>query len=270
MTESNTQPTVPSQPHTQHRQRDDDLADRGTPVAPEPRALFIRAEGVTRVYRVGAEDVHALRGVDLSVRRGELVALRGRSGSGKTTLLNIIGGLDRPTSGEVFFDGQPLTKLSGRKLTQLRRHRIGFIFQSFALLPTYSAYENVELLLRLAGVGRRERDRRTRDSLRRVGLSRWMDHRPDEMSGGQQQRVASARALATQPDLILADEPTGELDTTTGQQIFTLLRRVVDVEGITILIATHDPLIDEFANHLYELTDGRITQASSREPAIAR
>jgi ABC-type lipoprotein export system ATPase subunit len=155
-------------------------------------------------------------------------------------------------------------------LTQLRRHRIGFIFQSFALLPTYSAYENVELLLRLAGVGRRERDRRTRDSLRRVGLSRWMDHRPDEMSGGQQQRVAIARALATQPDLILADEPTGELDTTTGQQIFTLLRRVVDVEGITILIATHDPLIDEFANQVYELTDGRIAQASSREPAIAR
>jgi ABC-type lipoprotein export system ATPase subunit len=228
-------------------------------------ASLVRVEGVTRVYRVGVEDVHALRGVDLSVARGELVALRGRSGSGKTTLLNIIGGLDRPTDGEVFFEGQPLTKLSGRKLTQLRRHRIGFIFQSFALLPTYSAYENVELLLRLAGVPRRERARRAGNSLRLVGLNRWTDHRPDEMSGGQQQRVAIARALVTRPDLVLADEPTGELDTTTGRQIFALLRRVVDVEGITILTATHDPLLDEYADRVYELVDGRIVQASLQE-----
>jgi ABC-type lipoprotein export system ATPase subunit len=231
---------------------------------------LVRAEAVTRVFRVGADDVHALRGVDLSVAQGKLVALRGRSGSGKTTLLNIIGGLDRPTSGEVFFDGQPLAKLSGRRLTQLRRHRIGFIFQSFALLPTYSAYENVELLLRLGGVAARERDRRTKDSLRLVGLNRWMDHRPDEMSGGQQQRVAIARALATRPDLILADEPTGELDTTTGRQIFVLLRRVVDVEGITILTATHDPLLDDYADQVYELMDGRIIKASAPTLASAR
>jgi len=224
---------------------------------------LVRVEAVTRVYHAGARDVHALRGVDISLVRGQFVALRGRSGSGKTTLLNIIGGLDRPTSGEAYFDGQALTKLSGRELTRLRRHRIGFIFQSFAMLPTYSAFENVELLLRIAGVGRRERSRRARNSLRLVGLSRWMDHRPDEMSGGQQQRVAIARALATRPDLILADEPTGELDTTTGQQIFALLRRVVEVEGITILTATHDPLVDEYVDLVYELQDGRIATRSS-------
>ena len=221
---------------------------------------LVRVNDVTRVYKVDSQEVHALRGVDLSVERGKLVVLRGPSGSGKTTLLNIIGGLDRPTTGEVYFDGQPLMDLTGRDLTQLRRHRIGFIFQSFALLPTYSAYENVELLLRIAGVPRRNRKERTQASLRLVGLGRWMDHRPDEMSGGQQQRVAIARALATHPDLILADEPTGELDTTTGRQVFALLRRVTQVEGITVLTVTHDPLGDEYADQVYELKDGRISQ----------
>lgn len=239
----------------------------GDPPSPQAGSVsasdpfFVRVESVTRVYRVGKQEVHALRGVDLSLTRGKLVALRGRSGSGKTTLLNIIGGLDRPTSGEVYFDGQLLKELSGRELTKLRRHRIGFIFQSFAMLPTYSAFENVELLLRIAGVPRRKRTRRAKDSLRLVGLSRWMDHRPDEMSGGQQQRLGIARALATRPDLILADEPTGELDTTTGRQIFALLRRVVEVEGITVLTATHDLLIDEYAHQVYELRDGRIAKA---------
>jgi len=221
---------------------------------------LVRVEQATRIYRVGAQEVHALRGVDLSVARGQFAALRGRSGSGKTTLLNLIGGLDRPTGGEIFFDGAPLSQLNGRQLTRLRRQRLGFIFQSFALLPIYSAYENVELLLRLAGVKGRARDRRAREVLGLVGLSRWMDHRPDELSGGQQQRVAVARALATCPDLILADEPTGELDTTTGRQIFALLRRVVEVEGITILIATHDLLIDEYADVVHELQDGRIVK----------
>jgi len=219
---------------------------------------LVQAERVRRVYRVGAQEVHALRGVNFSVARGQFVALRGRSGSGKTTLLNIIGGLDRPTSGEVYFDAQPLQAMSRRELTRLRRHRIGFIFQSFALMPTYSALENVELLLRIAGVSRKERARQARESLRLVGLSRWMDHRPDEMSGGQQQRVTIARALSTRPDLILADEPTGELDTTTGRQIFAMLRRIVEIEGITILTATHDPLIDEYADVVYELRDGQI------------
>jgi len=232
---------------------DRDLTGQGEPLSP-----LVRVEALTRVYRVGAQEVHALRGVDLSLPRGKLVALRGRSGSGKTTLLNIIGGLDRPTSGEVYFNGLSLAGLGERELTRLRRHRIGFIFQSFALMPIYSAFENVELLLRIAGVKRRDRFQRARESLRLVGLGRWMDHRPDEMSGGQQQRVAIARALATRPDLILADEPTGELDTTTGRQIFALLHRVTEVEGITVLTVTHDRLIDEYADRVYELLDGRI------------
>ena len=232
---------------------DRDLTGQGESLSP-----LVRVEALTRVYRVGAQEVHALRGVDLSLPRGKLVALRGRSGSGKTTLLNIIGGLDRPTSGEVYFNGLSLAGLGERELTRLRRHRIGFIFQSFALMPIYSAFENVELLLRIAGVKRQDRFQRARESLRLVGLGRWMDHRPDEMSGGQQQRVAIARALATRPDLILADEPTGELDTTTGRQIFALLRRVTEVEGITVLTVTHDRLIDEYADRVYELLDGRV------------
>jgi ABC-type lipoprotein export system ATPase subunit len=246
--------------------REKDLTGRGEPRSPSPVSAssispLVQVEGVTRVYHVGTQEVHALRGVDLSLPRGKLVALRGRSGSGKTTLLNVIGGLDRPTSGEVLFDGRSLAGLSEGELTRLRRHRIGFVFQSFALLPTYSAFENVELLLRIAGVKRQERLQQARDSLRLVGLNRWMDHRPDEMSGGQQQRVAIARALATRPDLILADEPTGELDTTTGRQIFILLRRVAEVEGITVLTVTHDPMIDEYADLVHELQDGRIKPA---------
>lgn len=217
---------------------------------------LVTVAGATRVYHVGKREVHALRGVDFVLPRRKLVALMGPSGSGKTTLLNIVGGLDRPDSGTVLFDDQPLAALSDRQLTQLRRHRVGFVFQSFALLPTYSAYENVELMLRISGVPRQERDRRARDSLHMVGLGRWIGHRPDEMSGGQQQRVAIARALATRPDLILADEPTGELDTTTGRQIFTLLRRVVEAEGITILLATHDELISEYADQIHRLQDG--------------
>jgi ABC-type lipoprotein export system ATPase subunit len=219
---------------------------------------IIQAEGVTRVYRTDGSEVQALRGVDLEVPRGVLAALKGRSGSGKTTLLNIIGGLDRPTSGRVVFDGQELSKLSDRILTLLRRRRIGFIFQSFALLPTYSAYENVELALRLNGIRRRERIDQARRCLRVVGLERWTDHRPDEMSGGQQQRVAIARALATRPALILADEPTGELDTTTSRQIFSLFRHIVKREGVTLLATTHDPLIDEYADVIYTLQDGRL------------
>jgi ABC-type lipoprotein export system ATPase subunit len=223
---------------------------------PASEPPLVRVAGVTRVYRVGKREVHALRGVDFVLPRRKLVALMGPSGSGKTTLLNIVGGLDRPDSGTVLFDDRSLGALSDRQLTQLRRHRVGFVFQSFALLPTYSAYENVELMLRISGVPRHERDRQARDSLHMVGLGRWIDHRPDEMSGGQQQRVAIARALATRPDLILADEPTGELDTTTGRQIFELLRRVVEAEGITILLATHDELISEYADQIHNLQDG--------------
>jgi ABC-type lipoprotein export system ATPase subunit len=219
---------------------------------------ILRTENVTRTYHTGKQDVHALRGVTMDVPRGVLAALKGRSGSGKTTLLNLLGGLDRPTSGEVYFDDQPLSKLRETQLTHLRRHKIGFIFQSFALLPTYSAYENVEFMLRLSGLKMRERAERTRRYLHVVGLAKWATHRPDEMSGGQQQRLAIARALVTQPALILADEPTGELDTVTTRQILGLFKHVIAREGVTILTTTHDPIVDEYADIIYTLQDGQL------------
>jgi ABC-type lipoprotein export system ATPase subunit len=217
---------------------------------------IVRTEALTRVYRVGAREVNALQDVSLEVGRGRFVALRGRSGSGKTTLLNCIGGLDRPTSGLVWLEGQDVTRLSERRRVRLRRKKIGFVFQSFALLPTYSARENVDLMLRLAGVKWRERRRRVEHVLGLVGLQRWAGHRPFELSGGQQQRLAIARALSTRPALILADEPTGELDSVTGQQILELFRRVVDHEGTTVLMATHDLTVDLFADRVVHLQDG--------------
>jgi ABC-type lipoprotein export system ATPase subunit len=219
---------------------------------------IIRTQQVTRVYHVGTREVPALRGVDLSIGPGRVVALRGRSGSGKTTLLNCIGGLDRPTTGEIWFEGNNVTRLAGNQWVALRRHRIGFVFQSHALLATYSAWENVELMLRLAGVKRRQRQERTKEVLTMMGLAKWMEHRTFELSGGQQQRVAIARAIAPQPSLILADEPTGELDTATGQQILALFRRIADQDGTTVLIATHDLAVDAFADEVYHLQDGRI------------
>ena len=220
---------------------------------------IVRTQGVTRVYRLGAREIPALRGVDLSIGPGKVVALRGRSGSGKTTLLNCIGGLDRPTSGEVWFEGRNVTRLPEREWVNLRRHRIGFVFQSHALLATYSAQENVDLMLRLAGMKRHDRQRRAEEVLTLMGLAKWMEHRTFELSGGQQQRVAIARAIAPRPSLILADEPTGELDTATGQQILHLFRRIADQGGTTVLIATHDLAVDAFADEVYHLQDGRIT-----------
>jgi ABC-type lipoprotein export system ATPase subunit len=186
-----------------------------------------------------------------------LAALKGRSGSGKTTLLNMIGGLDSPTTGEVHLFGQPVSKMSNTQFTDIRRKRIGFVFQSFAIMPTFSAVENVELMLRIAGFRKNRREIATR-SLEIVGLGAWANHRPWELSGGQQQRVAIARALSTHPDLIIADEPTGELDSTTGRQIMALFRYIVIKEGITILMATHDPMVDEFAHVVFELGDGQV------------
>jgi putative ABC transport system ATP-binding protein len=222
---------------------------------------IVRTEEINRIYRVGARQVAALQGVTLAVGRGRLVALRGRSGSGKTTLLNCIGGLDRPTSGRIWLEEREVGRLPEREWVKLRRRRIGFVFQSYALLPTYSAAENVDLMLRLAGLGRREREMRVMGALDLVGLQKWRDHRPYELSGGQQQRVAIARALAPRPALILADEPTGELDTATGRQILQLFRQVADQEQTTILIATHDLAVDAFADEVYHLQDGRILSA---------
>ncbi len=219
---------------------------------------LVQAEGLRRIYHVGSREVPALQGVDMSLGQGTVVALRGRSGSGKTTLLNCIGGLDQPTSGRIWFQGQEISQIPERKRVELRRHHIGFVFQSHALLMTYSARENVDLMLRLARFGRRERRKRVEEALVLVGLEKWMDHRPFELSGGQQQRVTIARAIATRPALILADEPTGELDTVTGQQILQLFRHISDQEGATVLIATHDLAIDAFADEVLHLEDGRI------------
>jgi ABC-type lipoprotein export system ATPase subunit len=219
---------------------------------------IVRTQGVTRVYHLGARDIPALRGVELSLGPGKVVALRGRSGSGKTTLLNCIGGLDRPTSGQVWFEGNDVTNLPEREWVKLRRNRIGFVFQSHALLATYSAWENVDLMLRLAGVKRSQRQDRAAEVLTLMGLTKWREHRTFELSGGQQQRVAIARAIAPRPLLILADEPTGELDTATGQQILHLFRRIADRDGTTVLIATHDLAVDAYADEVYHLEDGRI------------
>jgi ABC-type lipoprotein export system ATPase subunit len=221
---------------------------------------IIRTENLTRTYRSRGREVHALRGLDLVVPEGEYVAFRGRSGSGKTTLINCIGGLDRPTSGEVYIRDRAMSSLSERQITQLRRTEYSFVFQSFALLPTFSAYENVELPLRIQGLSRRERRERTMRVLSIVGLAKWAKHRPYEMSGGQQQRVAVARSLVTRPEVILADEPTGELDTTTGRQIMLLFQKISIEEGVTVLMVTHDPVVEEYASLVYHLGDGTIEE----------
>ena len=219
----------------------------------------VRVTNVTRAYTVNNERVLALRGVSLTVEEGAFVALMGRSGSGKTTLLNMIGGLDQPTEGEVALFGQALNGMNQDQLTLLRREKIGFIFQLFALILILSEWENYKMPLRIAGVRSvRERRQRPKAPLALVGLKRWEPHRPAEMSGGQQQRVAIARALVSRPQLLLADEPTGELDSTTGRNLLTLLRTIVRTEGVTLIMATHDRTVFDFADIVYQLRDGQI------------
>lgn len=218
-------------------------------------------EALSRTYKRGSrQEVVALREVNLNLKAERFIALKGRSGSGKTTLLNCIGGLDRPTSGTVSVFGHDLSTLNDKLLTQLRRDLIGFIFQSFGLSPTLSAYENVELKLRIAGFGREERHQRALYCLEQVGLKKWADHRPDELSGGQQQRVAVARSLANRPKLILADEPTAELDTMTAREILRLFQRIVKEEQLTFLISSHDALVDDYVDGILTLKDGQIVQ----------
>ena len=225
----------------------------------------VEVNNVKRIYEVGASRVMALRGVTLSVPRGVLAALKGRSGSGKTTLLNIIGGLDKPTEGEVFLFGHKISEMTNEELIELRRKKIGFVFQSFAIMPMFSAVENVELMLRIAGYTENRRQLAMR-ALEIVGLGPWAHYRPWELSGGQQQRVAIARALSTHPELIIADEPTGELDSSTGRQIMALFRYIAVKEGITILMATHDPMIEEYAHIVFELGDGQIKEVRTPNP----
>ncbi|GBD22411.1 putative ABC transporter ATP-binding protein [bacterium HR29] len=225
----------------------------------------VEVRDVTRRFLRGGEEVWALRGVSLRVEPGEFLALIGRSGSGKTTLLNLIAGLDRPTSGEVEVGGARVDRMSERERTRYRRRVVGFVFQSFALLPLLSASENVELPLRIAGWPARARSERARQLLALVGLAKRAHHRPYELSGGEQQRVAIARALAVQPSLLLADEPTGELDSVTAMEIFQLLRDVARSEGVTVIVCTHDRLVAEYAGRIEELRDGRLAPPAERD-----
>ncbi len=237
-------------------------------------APLIRVEGVSREFQVGNQIIHALNDVTFDVHKGEFVAIIGRSGSGKTTLLNVIAGLDKATKGHVYIGGDDVSAMSDKQLTELRRHKLGFVFQSFGLLPLLSAYENVEIALRIAGAPIRERGRRANELLDLVGLGRRSHHRPYELSGGEQQRVAIARSLANRPALVLADEPTGELDSTTATQIFQLLLDVIEQEGVTIITTTHDRLVMEKAQRVIELADGVLQKGPTyferdRKQAIA-
>ncbi|MBN1287203.1 MAG: ABC transporter ATP-binding protein [Anaerolineae bacterium] len=220
--------------------------------------ISIRVEGLKRTFGSGPSAAHVLRGVDLEVMKGELVALYGPSGSGKTTLLNLIGALDRPTAGTIEIDGKNIVRMSDRARARLRRRQFGFIFQTSTLVPTYTAYENIDMALRLPRLGYFERRRRARVALQAVGLSAWADHVPDELSGGQQQRVAVARALALRPTLVLADEPTSGLDTRTARGILKLFRGIAEAQNTTFIIVSHDPMITEFVDRTFDLHDGRV------------
>ena len=220
------------------------------------KKILAEARGIERVYTLGAERLHALRGVDMQGAAGEFIALIGRSGSGKTTLLNILAGLDRATAGEAFLAGERLNDISEEGRAALRRQHLGIIFQSSSLMPLLTAAENVELPLRISGWSRKDREERARDALDRVGLVHRMRHRPYELSGGEQQRVGIARAIAARPSVLIADEPTGELDSMSAQTIFALFRSLVEDEKILIIAATHDRAIMTRADRVLELRDG--------------
>ena len=226
----------------------------------------LAAVNVGRVYRLGSEEIVAVDGVSLEVPAGKFIALVGRSGSGKTTLLNLMAGLDRASSGAILFEDRDVADMSESELIDLRRHRIGFVFQSFGLLPLLSAFENVELPLRISGTGSRERERRANEALEMVGLAARARHRPYELSGGEQQRVAIARAMVIRPSLMLADEPTGELDSSNARAIFGLFADMVREEGISVVAATHDSTLLNLADEVLEMRDGRVIER--RTPTV--
>jgi ABC-type lipoprotein export system ATPase subunit len=227
-------------------------------------APTIEAIDVTRTFQLAGEDVTAVRKLSFNVYHGQFIALVGRSGSGKTTLLNLLAGLDHPTTGKVLFEGRDMAGYSERDFIELRRNRIGVVFQSFALLPLLSAYENVELPMRIAGLSARERSERTREALDMVALSRRARHRPYELSGGEQQRVSIARAVAMRPDIVLADEPTGELDSNNAQSIFGLFREMVSDQGMSVIATTHDHTLLDMADRIYTMHDGEIQISEDR------
>ena len=218
----------------------------------------VMARGLTRVYQEEAVPVHALRGVDFSLSSSEFVSLSGPSGSGKSTLLNIVGGLDRQDEGIIKLDGEELAPLSEGDLAALRLRKIGFVFQAYNLVPVLSALENVEFILQLQGMGSAERKERAGEALKSLGLSELQDRRPGEMSGGQQQRVAIARAIVTNPVLLLADEPSANLDSETTKELMELLRNLNETQGMTIITATHDPMVMGYAKRQVHLRDGTV------------
>jgi len=222
-------------------------------------AVMIQLDHITRTYRLGDEVIHALNDVSFSVRPGEFVAIIGPSGSGKSTLANIIGGLDRPTSGTVIVDGNNLSKDRDTKLSEYRNHHVGFIFQSFNLQNDISALDNVMMPLLFSKIRRAERRKRAQECLRAVGLADRMKHKATELSGGQRQRVAIARALAVRPSIIIADEPTGNLDTARGQEIMTLLKNL-NKKGMTLLVITHDLTVAKQASRVVQILDGRLQE----------
>ena len=227
----------------------------------------LAAESVVREFGEGESAVRAVNEVTVTISPGEFVALVGRSGSGKTTLLNLLAGLDRPSSGKVWFEGRELSQMSERELVGLRRERIGFVFQSFGLIPLLSAFENVELPLHIAGVSWRDRRRRANEALDLVGLTGRSGHRPYELSGGEQQRVAIARALVADPSVLFADEPTGELDSVTGQTIGGIMRDIGASRGVTVVTATHDLILADMADRRLQMADGRIASGDGAPPA---
>ncbi|MDY7040384.1 MAG: ABC transporter ATP-binding protein [Chloroflexota bacterium] len=225
---------------------------------------IVETQNLTRIYKMGAAEVHALQGVDLVVEQGEFVSVMGRSGSGKSTLLHLVGCLDRPTEGVIRLDGLEVTGLPKRRLPRIRREKVGFVFQQFNLLSSATALENVMLPLRYSDVGRREGRQRAQALLEEVGLGERVTHRPTEMSGGEQQRVAVARALINNPAIVLADEPTGELDTHTAGEIISVLHELNTRDGQTFIIVTHDPLVAESTDRTIYLQDGIIVDEVRR------
>ena len=221
---------------------------------------LLSTRNLTRSYKLGLEDVYALKDINISVLSGQFIAVVGRSGSGKTTLLNLLGGLDNPTSGSIIFNGKTLSDMNEKELTELRRHELGFVFQSFGLLPLLSAFENVELPLRISGVAPEEREERTKNALEMVNLLNRSHHRPHELSGGEQQRIAIARAVVKRPRIILADEPTGELDSGNARSIFGLFKDMVEEKGISVLAATHDSTLLAIADEVKEIRDGSFVE----------
>ena len=227
--------------------------------------VVVKTIDLCKVYRMGLSEIHALKNVNLKVYRGEMIAIVGPSGSGKTTLLNLVGTLDKPTSGKIYIDGEDITTKSEKELTLLRRKKIGFVFQFYNLIPVLTAYENVELPLLISGVSKEEREKRVKKLLEMVGLEDRINHRPDELSGGEQQRVAIARALVNNPSLILADEPTGDLDTETGLMVVRLMRKLAKEEEATVIMVTHDPQIAEIADRIIYLRDGKIIKETTKD-----